>query len=102
MIYLIYGQQNLMLERSLKKFLSDNFDVLDEFNLIKLNAKEVLAQDIAYEASLLPIGYDRKAVVVYNPYFLSNEKEEFLLNSEEHKQKLTDAIVSGIYLYFGN
>ena len=35
MIYLIYGQQNLMLERSLKKFLSDNFDVLDEFNLIK-------------------------------------------------------------------
>ena len=92
MIYLIYGQQNLMLERSLKKFLSDNFDVLDEFNLIKLNAKEVLAQDIAYEASLLPIGYDRKAVVVYNPYFLSNEKEKVKFDGDQNIDALIDYI----------
>ncbi len=34
--------------------------------------------------------------------FISNPEEEMLLNSEEHKKKMIDAIYNGILLYFGN
>lgn len=34
--------------------------------------------------------------------FLSNSKEEKLLNSADYKNKVTDAIFNGILLYFGN
>jgi len=34
--------------------------------------------------------------------FLSNIEEETLLNTNEYKDKLTNAIYSGILLYFGN
>lgn len=34
--------------------------------------------------------------------FLSNPEEEINLNNDEYKNKLTDAICNGIFLYFGN
>jgi len=34
--------------------------------------------------------------------FLSNPDEESLLNTETYKQKITDAIMKGVLLYFGN
>ena len=34
--------------------------------------------------------------------FLSNPEEERLLNTEEYKQKLTNAIANGVLLYFGS
>lgn len=34
--------------------------------------------------------------------FISNEREESLLNTEEYKHRFTDAVFNGILLYFGN
>lgn len=34
--------------------------------------------------------------------FISNDEEERLLNTEEYKNKMVDAIYNGILLYFGN
>lgn len=92
MIYLLYGTQELILKRRLEKILKENFEVLDDFNFIKIDAKEVIAEDIAYEASLQSIGYDRKAVVVYNPYFLSTEREKVKFDREPNFAMLVDYI----------
>ena len=88
MIYLLFGQQSVMLERRLKYILNENIKNLDDFNFVKINAKETSAQDIVYESSLLPIGYDKKAVVVYNPYFLSTEKEKVKFDVEQDLDEL--------------
>ena len=34
--------------------------------------------------------------------FISNVEEEILLNTNEYKQKFTDAVVQGVLLYFGS
>lgn len=34
--------------------------------------------------------------------FISNQDEEQLLNSEDYKQKFTDAIINALVIYFGN
>ena len=92
MIYLLFGQQSVMLERRLKYILNENIKNLDDFNFVKINAKETSAQDIVYESSLLPIGYDKKAVVVYNPYFLSTEKEKVKFDVEQDLDELVKYI----------
>ena len=81
-----------MLERRLKYILNENIKNLDDFNFVKINAKETNAQDIVYESSLLPIGYDKKAVVVYNPYFLSTEKEKVKFDVEQDLDELVKYI----------
>ena len=40
MIYLLFGQQSVMLERRLKYILNENIKNLDDFNFVKINAKE--------------------------------------------------------------
>ncbi len=92
MIYLIYGPQEVTLKNRLDKILKENFDFLDDFNLIKMDAFEVVAQDIAYEADSQALGYDKKAVVVRNPYFLGNGKEKVKFDKEQNLDILQNYI----------
>ena len=84
MIYLLFGGQEAILQNKLKKIISSNYESTDEFNLVKIDARNIVAQDIVYESSLLPLGYDRKCVVVYNPYFLSTEKEKVSFDKDQN------------------
>lgn len=80
MLYILYGQQYPMIKKRLNKLLKDNLKVVDEFNVSKLDNDECSISDIIYEASMLPIGYDRKAVVVDNVSFLGKQTKKDELN----------------------
>lgn len=82
MLYLLFGPQGMILEKQCKKIIKDNLEVIDDFHVIKFMADEVTIQDIVFEADQTSLTGERKAIIVYHPYFLSTsktkEKIEFL------------------------
>lgn len=74
MLYLVYGDQSVMIKNRLKKIAKERLDFLDEINYARYDASETLVQDIVDEANLTPLGYERKMVVLENCYFLSNSR----------------------------
>ena len=71
MIYLVYGEQFPLVNKRVHKLIKSILnEEIDEFNFVRINAKETTVQDIAYEASLLPFS-NRKVIRVDNAYFLS-------------------------------
>ncbi len=86
MIYLLFGTQSLILEKQLKKILKDNLSEIDDFHLQKFTATETPIQDVVAEAELSSLLGDKKAIVVYKPYFLSSEKgKEKIESSQDYK-----------------
>lgn len=78
MIYILFGIQALMIKNRTNKLLRERLETIDDFNCVHFDGRETPVQDIVYECSLIPLGYDRKAVVVDNAYYLgkTNEKEK--------------------------
>ena len=73
MIYLISGKQNIRLKSQMKSIVKKSLGEIDAINFVKHDASYTLVQEIVDEANYLPLGYDHKAVVVDNPYFLLKE-----------------------------
>lgn len=86
MIYIIYGEQYPMIRNNLAKILKDCLKEPDDFNTIKIDFDESCIEEVIQEASLLPLGYDKKAVVVDNAAFLTKE------GKEDDKKKLLECI----------
>lgn len=84
MIYLVYGNQYPILKKSVKKLVTKCFNgEIDEFSYVKLNAKETLVQDIVSECEFIPLGSEKKVVLVYNPYFLLTTKEKCSIEANQ-------------------
>ena len=88
MNYILYGEQYPMIKKRLKKVLNETLGEVDDFNVVKYDFKPELIDEIIDEASMLPLGYDAKAVVIDNATFLEpkgnkeiNEKINELLNN---------------------
>ena len=88
MNYILYGEQYPMIKKRLKKVLNETLGEVDDFNVVKYDFKPELIDEIIDEASMLPLGYDSKAVVIDNATFLEpkgnkeiNEKINELLNN---------------------
>lgn len=81
MIYLLFGTQSLILDKQLKKILKENLTEIDDFHLQKFIATETPIQDIISEVELSSLLGDKKAIVVYKPYFLSQEKNKEKIES---------------------
>jgi DNA polymerase-3 subunit delta len=92
MIFLIAGSQTPILKKQLSRLLDERLLTVDDFNCSRLDGRDVLAQDIAYEASVLPIGATRKAVVIENPYFLLKEKGKNKIDKDQKYQPLIEII----------
>lgn len=71
MNYILYGKQYPMIKKRLNKLLKDNLKEVDDFNVVKLDNEECSIDDIVNECSMLPLGYEKKAVVVDNVNFLN-------------------------------
>jgi len=78
MNYILYGEQAPMIKKRLKKILLERLGEPDEFNVSKLDYEENEFQEIADECAFLPLGYEKKAVVIDNcvPLASSAKKEE--------------------------
>ena len=92
MIYLISGKQNIRLKSQMKSIVKKSLGEIDAINFVKHDASYTLVQEIVDEANYLPLGYDHKAVVVDNPYFLLKEKSRNKIESDQNYQELIDYI----------
>lgn len=76
MVSLVYGVQdvrvNSKVNEIVKNFLEDD---VNEFTCITYDAEKISLQDIVSDANTLPFGFDKKVVIIKNPYFLSSSKE---------------------------
>ena len=88
MNYILYGSQYHMIRKHLAKVLKECVKEPDDFNTIKIDYADSSIDEIIAEASMMPLGYDKKAVVVDNATFLTKE------GKAEEKQKLLDCIKS--------
>ncbi len=92
MIYLINGKQNIRLKSQMKSIVKKSIGEIDAINFVKHDATLTAVQEIVDDANYLPLGYDHKAVVVDNPYFLLKEKGRNKIESEQNYQELIDYI----------
>ena len=92
MIYLISGKQNIRLKSQMKNIVKKSLGEIDAINFVKHDATYTLVQEIVDEANYLPLGYDHKAVVVDNCYFLLKEKGRNKIESDQNYQELIDYI----------
>ena len=75
MNYILYGELYPMIRKHLNKILKERLGETDDFNVTKIDFEESSLDEIEYESSSLPLGYDKKAVVVDNAHFLTKDVE---------------------------
>ena len=92
MIYLISGKQNIRLKSQMKSIVKKSIGEIDALNFVKHDATLTLVQEIVDDANNLPLGYDHKAVVVDNPYFLLKEKGKNKIESDQNYEELIDYV----------
>ena len=76
MNYILYGELYPMIRKHLNKILKERLGEVDDFNVTKIDFEEPSLDEIEYESSSLPLGYEHKVVVVDNANFLTKEAEE--------------------------
>ena len=76
MNYILYGELYPMIRKHLNKILKERLGEVDEFNVTKIDLEESSLDEVAYEASSLPLGYEKKAVVVDSCNFLTKDVEK--------------------------
>ena len=92
MVYLIAGKQNIRLKSQMKSIVKKSIKEIDMMNFVKFDASGTLVQEIVDEANYLPLGYDNKAVIVDNCYFLLKEKGKNKIESDQDYDKLINYI----------
>lgn len=70
MIYLLYGDQNVMINNRLKKIVKERLPFQDALNYITFDLDNSDIKQAIDEACYLPLGYDHKVVVIKNCNFL--------------------------------
>lgn len=92
MNYILYGSQYPRIARHLKKILKERLKEPDDFNVTKWDASEDDVDEIISDMSLLPLGYDRKAILIDNADFLSNNGDKKILEKFTNEIKNDDSI----------
>lgn len=87
-----------MIRKHLNKILKDHLGEPDDFNVTKIDFEESTIDEIIYESSSLPLGYDKKAVVVDNANFLTKDVDEKEENKILDLLKTTTKDVSLIFI----
>ena len=86
MICIVAGKQNIQINSQIKNAVKKSVGEIDDMNFAKYDAAEISFKDIIDEANYLPLGYDRKAVVVENCSFLLKEKGRGKKNKDLEKE----------------
>ena len=87
-----------MIKARLKKILKERLGEVNDFNVVNYNAKEDLLEDMVGELSLLPLGIDRKAVVIdYADFLAEGGNKEYLARFNE-ETPTNDETIDIIYI----
>ncbi|MCF0117789.1 MAG: hypothetical protein HUJ61_07070, partial [Bacilli bacterium] len=71
MVYLIFGSQYPLIKRTIGKILKERIEFQDDFSVVKFDMDKTEIDDALIEAEMLPLGYERKAVILDNFKFLN-------------------------------
>lgn len=85
MIYLIFGNDRFVMEKTINKEITKVLGEPDALNLVKLDFREVTFSDILIELDYLPLGIDKKVVLV--DYVTIFEKKNTLSSKDEEVLK---------------
>jgi DNA polymerase-3 subunit delta len=77
MIYLIFSSQSKMARSALATLLKTDYPKRDECNFVAFDMAVTPVNELARECGLLPLGYDKKAVVGENCAFLAKSKTKY-------------------------
>lgn len=72
MIYLVYGDQELLVNKMLHKIAKDTLGEVDEFNYVIIDALKSTFNEVDDELNTLPFMSDNKVVVLTNCCFLTS------------------------------
>ena len=79
MNYILFGEQFPMIKKKLKRLLSERLGEPDDFNVVRYDATEDDLLDALNDCYCLPLGIERKAVVIDNVSFLSKGGDKEIL-----------------------
>ena len=88
MIYLIYGNQTPSIKNRIKRLVKEFLGESDEMNFVRYDGCNVLIQECVDDANYIPLGYDKKIVVVENCYFLEKPKPRNKIESDQNYGEL--------------
>lgn len=91
MNYILYGELYPMIRKHLNKILKERLGSPDDFNVTRIDLDETPFEEVIEEASCLPLGYDKKVVVVDNCNFLTKDVDE------ELEQKVLNLLKNSSY-----
>lgn len=73
MLYLVFGEQELMINKLVDKLAKETLNEIDDFNFVVFDAYKTPLYEIVNDALTLPFMADKKMIVIRNSYFLTNE-----------------------------
>lgn len=73
MLYLVFGEQELLINKLVDKLAKETLTEIDDFNLVKFDASKTPLYEIISDAHTLPFMSEKKVIVVKNCYFLTGE-----------------------------
>lgn len=88
MIYLVFGEQELLVDKMIDKLVKSELTEIDDFNLVIFDGEKTPLYEIVNDASTLPFMSDKKVVVVKNSYFLTTQNPK--LDFEQSFNELED------------
>lgn len=97
MIYLVYGDQEMLVNKMIDKISKDNLGIIDDFNYVLLDATKATVNEVDDEINTLPFGSDKKVVAITNCHFLTASNTECLYTSE-HLAKYIENETEGLDL----
>lgn len=97
MIYFIYGNQSATIKSQVNKIVSSFFDkeAIDDLNMVKIDGHNITVQEAIDECRYVALGYDKKAVILENCYFLTKPKPRNKIESDQEYDVLKKYISSG-------
>ena len=92
MVYLIFGSQTPTIKSRINKIVKTSLDVVDDMNYVKYNGSNSLVQEYVDDANYLPLGYDKKVIVVDNCYYFLKPKPKNKIESDQDYNSLKEYI----------
>lgn len=104
MIYLIFGEQEMMVNKYVEKIAKESLKELDDFNFVVFDATRTPLYSIINDAQTIPFISEKKAVVVNNCYFLTatNPKLDFEQSFEELEEYLLNPVEETLLFFCVN
>ncbi len=90
MVYFIFGNQTSTIKARSKKIAKETLGDVDEMNFVRFDGENVLIQEAIDECNYIPLGYDKKVVIVESCYFFLKPKPRNKIESEQDYDKLLE------------